>query len=206
MNAQKMHVAVVDDDQDVRQSIEWTLQSVAYEVRTFQTADEFLAQLVPTETFTVLIDLLLPGMTGLGLCREIVTKKIPCTFAVITGHADVPSVVEVMKLGAIDLLEKPFTRQRLLEVVNKAVEVAQRKFKSQWEESEVLRQLQTLSPREREIFEAVAGGLVTKEIARQLNISARTVDVHRSRIMQKLGIESPLQLARVLAIAQRNSA
>lgn len=199
------YVVVVDDDSEVCQSIAWTLNSVGYSVQTYPSVDAFLAQPVPGQPLTVLIDLLLPGMTGLGLCREILARDIPCVFAVISGHADVPTAVEAMKLGAIDLLEKPFGKQRLLEVVSKATATARERSSHRHEAAETLRRLESLSPREREIFDAIASGLVTKEIAKRLEISGRTVDVHRSRIMQKLGIESPLQIANILAIVKQTS-
>ena len=122
--AETAYVCVIDDDSEVCRSIAWTLNSLGYSVQTFRAADEFLAQPLPGEPMTVLIDFVLPGMTGLGLCREIVARRIPCTFSVISGHADVPFAVEAMKLGAVDLLEKPFSRQRLLEVVNRAIKSA----------------------------------------------------------------------------------
>lgn len=193
------HVLVVDDDDGLRQSIAHTLSSVGYSVEAFPSADVFLSHAISAEPTTVLIDFLLPGMTGLDLCREIIARNLPCTFSVISGHADVPSAVEAMKLGAVDLLEKPFGRQRLLEVVKKALDAAHHRAVNRAAEASTLQRLESLTPREREVFEAVASGLVTKEIARRLGISARTIDVHRSRIMQKLGIESPLQLASVLA-------
>jgi len=205
LKAETAYVCIVDDDSEVCRSIELTLTSMGYSVHTFPAADEFLAQPSPGTPMTVLIDFLLPGMTGLGLCREIVARNLPCTFAVISGNADVSSAVQAMKMGAVDLLEKPFSRQSLLEVVNKAIEAARGMAQRRVEEKESASQLALLSTREREVFDAITAGLVTKEIAGRLGISVRTVDVHRSRIKQKLGIDSPLQLANLLAAVQRHS-
>lgn len=193
-------VYVIDDDADVRESLVSMLESVGYSVGSFALADEFLSQASTAEPSAVLVDLLLPGMMGLDLCREIISRELPCEFAVISGHADVPSTVDAMRLGAVDLLEKPFSKQRLLTTVDRALQNARTKFKKRASDEEVTRRLTVLSPREREIFCAVAEGLVTKEIATRFGISARTVDVHRSRIKQKLGVESPLQLANFLAL------
>jgi FixJ family two-component response regulator len=198
-------VYVVDDDPGVNESITWTLNSVGYIVETFLGAPEFLSKAKIANPSVVIIDLLLPGMTGLNLCREILARRLACSFVVISGHADVPSALEAMHLGAIDLLEKPFSRQRLLEIVDKALRVACANHRRIAEEDEVNRRLQDLSPRERQVFDAIAAGLMTKEIAKQLELSVRTVDVHRSRITQKLGLESPLQLANLLAVIERKA-
>ncbi len=196
-------VHVIDDDCDVRESIAWTLNSFGYAVETYPEAAGFLSRETESDPSVVIVDMLLPGMTGLRLCRELVARRLPVSFVVISGHADVPSAVEAMRLGAVDLLEKPFGRQQLLDVVSKALRVARTNHQIRVEKDEAASRLATLTPREREIFDAVASGLVTKEIARQLALSRRTVDVHRSRIMQKLGIQSPLQLANLLAMVKR---
>jgi len=193
-------VYVVDDDTDVRESLVCMLESVGYSTNGFARANDFLSQVDSDEPSAVMVDLMLPGMMGLDLCREMISRELPCEFAVISGHADVPSTVDAMRLGAIDLLEKPFTRPRFLSTVDKALQIARAKHKKRLTDEEVTRRMTVLSQREREIFCAVAEGLVTKEIAARFGISARTVDVHRSRIKQKLGVESPLQLANFLAL------
>ena len=205
MQREMGQVYVVDDDPDVSRSIAWTLNSVGYTVGNYPVAAEFLSQATISDPSAVLVDMLLPGMTGLDLCREIATRRMPCAFAMMSGHADVPSAVEAMHLGAIDLLEKPFSRERLLAVVNRILQIARVNQKSRVEEDDATRRLQELSPRERDVFEAVAAGLATKEIAKHLGVSTRTVDVHRSRIMQKLGLRSPLALANLLAILERRA-
>jgi len=194
---------IIDDDADVRSSIELVLTSVGYSVRSFTTAQEFLVHDVGSEPHCLIIDLLLPGMTGLSLCRELASRRAAFAFLVITGNGDVASAVESMRLGAIDFLEKPFSRQRLLEAVDRAVRKAQASYFDRCEERKFAERFAKLTAREHGVLNAVAAGLMTKEISKQLGISTRTVDVHRSRIMQKLEIESPLQLARILAILTR---
>ncbi|MGC3968833.1 MAG: response regulator [Pirellulales bacterium] len=196
-------VYVVEDDADLRQSIEWILRSVGYDVMTFGAADEFLLRLEGKNAACLVVDLLLPGMTGLKLCREIVRRKLICSFVMISGHGDVPSTVEAMRLGAVDFLEKPFSHQELLTAVDLALATS-RAIQNRFEaDAEAGARLATLTPREQQIFEAVCDGLVSKEIAKRLGISSRTVDVHRSRIMEKLKIESHTQLAHLIAAAYR---
>lgn len=195
-------VYVVDDDPGVMSGIAMILGSLDYSVDTFSTADEFLAKGVGSAPSCLLVDLLLPGITGLELCKEIVSRQMPCTFVVITGHGDVNTAVEAMRLGAIDFLEKPFSRQRLVTGIKLALESARRRFENSALRQDALRRLTTLSPSERKVFDLLAFGLLTKEISKRLGISTRTVDVHRSRIMHKLHIESPLQLARFFYLVE----
>jgi RNA polymerase sigma factor (sigma-70 family) len=197
-------VHIVDDDLDMRESIACVLNTVGYSVAAYSTADEFLLSVESnghggSANSCLLIDLLLPGMSGLRLLREIRSRKQSCAVVVISGNGDVPSAVEAMQLGAVDFLEKPFTRGRLLGAVNEALRKARELQERSEAEKAVSARLAKLTDREREIFRALADGLLTKEIAKRFAISTRTVDVHRSRIMQKLGIASPLQLAHLIA-------
>lgn len=200
MESDRDQVFVVDDDFDIRESVSWVLKSVGYTVTTFSSADEFLRHDVAPKTHCLVVDLLLPGMTGLKLCQEVLARKTACAFIVITGNGDVPSAVEAMRMGAYDFLEKPFSRERLLNSVHDALQKVHLQHKNRVKENDALKRLATLTPRERDVLDAVAAGLPTKSIATRLGSSARTVDVHRSRIMQKLGIESPVQLAHFLAV------
>lgn len=199
-------VFVVDDDEQIRESLAAALLAVGYAIETYVDAAEFLARAVIGGPSVAIVDMLLPGMPGLTLCRQIVELRVPCAFLMISGHVDVRSAVAAMRLGAIDVLEKPFGWPQLLEAVDQGLRVARANQASQSEREEAGRRLQRLTPREREILDAVASGLVTKVIARRLALSPRTVDVHRSRIMGKLEIESPLQLAHFLSLLQAQSA
>lgn len=201
-------VHIVDDDPDLRDSLACVLNSVGYAVVQYPTADEFFHNIGPSldadgGNHCLLVDLLLPGMSGLKLLREIRSRKAPFAFVVITGNGDVSSAVEAMRLGAVDFLEKPFTRGRLLDAVNGALRMARELQERTAAEEAVSARLAKLTEREREIFRALADGLLTKEIAKRFAISTRTVDVHRSRIMQKLGIASPLQLAHFITMLQQ---
>jgi FixJ family two-component response regulator len=200
MNEQINNVIVVDDDAEMRESITWILGSLGYSVQAFATADEYLRQPISSEPFCLLADLLLPGTTGLKLCREIAARQTPCSFIMISGNGDIPSAVEAMRLGAIDFLVKPFSRQQLLDAVARAIQKARDVEQERQRKQTYSSRIAKLSTREQEVLNAVASGLVTKEIASRMAISVRTVDVHRSRIMHKLGIESPLQLANIFAV------
>ncbi len=200
MDGVSSHVCVVDDDPAMRESIAWILKSVGYSVQSFASADEYLAAPNSTDPSCVITDLLLPGTTGMNLCREIASGESPCSFVMISGYGDIPSAVEAMRLGAIDFLVKPFSRQQLIDAVSRAMQKAYDDQQERQSKKEYATRMAKLSDREHEVLNAVASGLVTKEIASRLSISPRTVDVHRSRIMHKLGIESPMQLANIFAI------
>jgi FixJ family two-component response regulator len=197
-------VYVVDDDRDVRDSVKWILGSVGYRVKVFADAQTCLEQVEGDEPICFLVDLLLPGMTGLRLCQEFLTGHPSFAFVLISGHADVPSAVEAMKLGAVDFLEKPFSRERLLAVVHEAMRLATCRQKKVAEEDDVEERLNTLSAREREVFQCMAEGLATKQIARSLGISNKTIDVHRSKIMKKLQVDTPTQLGRLFYLSNRH--
>lgn len=196
-------VYVVEDNDDTRKSIEWTLTSVGYTVRCFPDAPSCLKQIDFSSPCCAVVDLLLPGMTGLSLCNELRSHEGRCAVVMISGHGDIESAVEAMKQGVVDFLEKPFGREKLLTSVHQAIELAKRHYRDSEEEAEITQRYATLSPREAEVFHWMATGLVTKQIASILGISPRTVDVHRSKIAQKMHLDSPTQMAHVLSVLQR---
>lgn len=198
-------VHIIDDDADMRASLACVLNSVGYRTIGFPTADDFLTAAPTTveqsaATHCALIDLLLPGMSGMKLCEELRNRRASCAFMVITGNGDVQSAVQAMRLGACDYLEKPFTQRQLLEAVHAGLQSAREANERMSEQDGVRSKLKKLTARELEIFRALADGMLTKEIAKHFAISTRTVDVHRSRIMQKLDISSPLQIAAFISV------
>lgn len=201
--AAAVNVYVVDDNEEIRNSVHWTLTTVGYLVQTFDNAQDCLNHIDAAIPACVVVDLLLPGMTGLRFCRELFAKQGNCAVVMISGHGDVASAVEAMKLGVVDFLEKPFGREHLLHAVDQGIELVTRRQQEIQEEDEVAERLRTLSSREREVLESMAAGLVTKQIAGKLGISPRTVDVHRSHITQKLRIHSPSQLSHLLLLHGR---
>ena len=197
-------VFVLDDDQTIRDAICTALRDVGYEVRGFSCPEE-CRRSIPCDVPTCLVvDLVLPGVTGLRFCEQVQNlPNVACV--IISGHGDVRSAVRAMKLGAIDFLEKPFSRESLLDAVQKALSCANYRYRESKEEEVIGARVDSLSPREREIYDLLGQGLATKEIARHLGISRRTVDVHRSNIARKLGLESPTQLAYTMFVVRRRS-
>ncbi|XZE19600.1 response regulator transcription factor [Pirellulaceae bacterium SH449] len=204
IDVDKLPVFVIDDDIDMRESIEWILTSFGYQVTVFEQAKECLESMKFDDPCCIIVDLLMPGLTGLQFCRELFKKQQTCAVIMISAHGDVSTVVESMKMGVIDFLEKPFTRETLLNAVNRAKEKAQELYHEQLEEKRIIDRIKTLSARELQILECVSQGMVTKQIAKQLGISTRTVDVHRSNILQKLKISSIAQLSSFLYLYQRH--
>lgn len=197
---------LIDDDADMRESLALVLRSVGYEVQAFSQAQDFLEAFDPRTPAVAVVDLLLPGMSGLKLCAELLRNEARCKFVVISGHGDVTSVVAAMKLGAVDFLEKPFTRERLLSSVDQASRQSVQEARQYAAEEELEARLKLLTPQESRVFELIAAGLASKEIAARLQISRKTVDVHRCRIMHKLQVESPGQLGSVIALRARRNA
>jgi FixJ family two-component response regulator len=198
-------VYVVDDNQEMRESIQSTLSAVGCNVRTFENAPDCLKAVQAAVPACIVVDLLMPGMTGLQFCRELFTTSPTCAVVMITGHGDVRSAVEAMKLGVLDFVEKPFGREQLLEIVNRGIDSAMARHRELQEENEVAHRIDSLTLREREVLECLSEGIVTKQIAVKLGISPRTVDVHRSNLAQKLRIDSPSQLTRVMFLHRRHS-
>lgn len=196
-------VYLVDDDPDIRRSIASILASVGYSISAFATAEEFLKEEAISEPHCLIADLLLPGMTGLSLCRRVAETNPACGFILISGNADIASAVAAIRLGAFDVLEKPFGREKLLAALHDAFEKTTARCHVREEEDAAWARFEKLTSRERDVFSMVAAGQPTKTIARNCGISTRTVDVHRSRILQKLQIESPTQLAHLIAILDR---
>jgi len=198
-------VYVVDDDQSMRDSIQWTLHSVGYRVELFSDAQECLDSLGSESPNCVLVDLLLPGMSGMKLCEKL-ESRLDCSFVMISGHGEVKSAVQAMKLGAVDFLEKPFDRESLLDAVFRAVEHTKSLQEQIAEEKAIATKLYSLSSQEREIFDGLADGLTTEQIADSLGFPLETVDKHRSNISEKLNLDSPRQLANAIYLLHRSNA
>jgi two-component system, LuxR family, response regulator FixJ len=203
MEPEKGRVYIIDDDAGTRHSMSLVLNSVGHDVKTYSTAEAFLEEEIDSDPHCLIVELLLPGMTGLKLCREISTRNRACGFVVVTGNGDISTAVEAMRMGAVDFLEKPFHRLRLLESVYDVLRTVRSQFVSRLAEIEALARMSKLTLRERDVFAGIAAGLPTKTIAANFGISVRTVDVHRSRITHKLGVESAWQLAHFILVLNR---
>ncbi|MCB1785750.1 MAG: response regulator transcription factor [Chromatiaceae bacterium] len=197
----KSTVFVVDDDQAMRNSLKWLIESVGMLVESFSSADDFLAQYQPGRAGCLVLDVRMPGMSGLDLQDYLVQKNIRIPAVIITGHGDVPMAVRAMKAGAIDFIEKPFNDEALLDAIRRAIAYEEQQRVHQVEHLQIQERLAHLTPREHEVMMMVTEGKSNKEIANTLGVSAKTIEAHRARVMEKMQAGSLAELVRmVLAV------
>jgi two-component system response regulator FixJ len=193
-------VYIVDDDEAVRDSLSVLLESKGFAVKSFASAPEFLAAVSSLRTGCLIVDIRMPEMDGLELQQHLIDRSLGFPLIVITGHGDIPLAVRAMKAGAVDFIEKPFASEAILA----SLEVAFSRLTTQEEEDPTkvaaVAKLALLSPRERQVLEGLLAGLPNKSIAYDLEISPRTVEIHRARVMDKMGARSLSELIR-LALA-----
>jgi len=194
-------VFVVDDDRAMRDSLRWLLESIGLTVRTYATAAEFLREHQPSQPGCLVLDVRMPGMSGLDLQAELVKRGAELPTIVVTGHAEVAMAVRAVKAGAIDFIEKPFSDQLLLDRVRQALEIDRQSREVRARREEARRRLASLSAREREVLELVAAGKANKEVAAALGLSPKTVEVHRAHVMSKMAVDSLAELIRVAILA-----
>ena len=194
-------VFVVDDDRAMRDSLRWLLESIGLTVRTYATAAEFLREHQPSQPGCLVLDVRMPGMSGLDLQAELVQRGAELPTIVVTGHAEVAMAVRAVKAGAIDFIEKPFSDQLLLDRVRQALEIDRQSREVRARREEARRRLASLSGREREVLELVAAGKANKEVAATLGLSTKTVEVHRAHVMSKMAVDSLAELIRVAILA-----
>ena len=189
-------VFVIDDDDSVRRSLERLLRSVDLDVRTFSSAREFFELPLVDRPACVVLDLRLPGPSGLELQESLIRagRDIPIIF--ISGHADVPSSVRAIKAGAVDFLQKPFSDQALLDIIYRALRDDREARKERAELAAIRQRFDTLTPRERDVLGLVVQGRLNKQIASDLGISEKTVKFHRGRVMEKTQAGSVAELVR----------
>lgn len=189
-------VYVVDDDAAVRESIATLLQSQGIRTEIFPEAQAFLQAFSPERPGCLIVDVRLPGISGLDLQRQLAEMDAPLPVIVITGHADVPMAARAMRAGALDFIEKPFPPRRLLEVVGEALALDARRRLRQQEETSLRAGLARLTASERTVLHRVAEGTYNKVTAAELGVSVSTVEAYRRRLMRKLGAESLYDLVR----------
>jgi len=195
-------VHVIDDDEAVRQSIEFLLRTAGVMARTYDSASAFLDVLPTVESGCIITDVRMPGISGIELLRRLGEMRIGIPVIVITGHGDVPLAVEAMKNGAIDFLEKPFEDELLLASVRSALNRSQENAARDAERAAVEARLATLTNREREVLEGLVAGKPNKIIAFDLSISPRTVEIYRANVMTKMKAASLSELVRMALIAR----
>jgi two-component system response regulator FixJ len=194
-------VFVVDDDRAMRDSLRWLLESVGLSVRTYPTAADFLREYEPSQPGCLVLDVRMPGMSGLDLQAELARRGAGLPTIVVTGHAEVPMAVRAVKAGALDFIEKPFSDQLLLDRVRQALEIDRQDREVRCRRDEARRRLESLTAREREVLALVVAGKANKEIAADLGLSPKTVEVHRARVMSKMAVDSLAELIRVAILA-----
>ena len=189
-------VYVVDDDAAVRDSLVWLLGSVGLRAISFASAAEFLEGYSDTGISCLVSDVRMPGMSGLELQKALKTRGIEIPFILMTAFGDVSTAVKAMKAGAVDFIEKPFNNQDMLDLINTALQIDAARRKDIEADVENAELLARLTPQEHRVFERVAAGLSNREIASEMDISVKTVEVHRARVMRKLEANSVAELVR----------
>ncbi len=207
MNNKTEIVYVVDDDEAVRDSLTWLLESNGYTIKCQSSAERFLQSLQNDDKETVsclILDVRMPGMSGLELQERLLSEAIPMPIAFITGHGDVSMAVTTMKKGAVDFIEKPFKESELKILVEKMLTRARVDYAKADTQKNTQNLLSKLTGREKQVLERIVAGRLNKQIADDLNISIKTVEAHRANIMEKLNVNTVADLLR-LALSESNS-
>jgi FixJ family two-component response regulator len=196
----KPTVFIVDDDASVRKSLKRLLLSSGFEVVTFSSAEAYLGNVPISSSSCLLLDVRMPGLNGIALKEELESRGFFTPIVFITGHGDIPMSVGAMKSGAVDFLPKPFSDQDLFNAIDRAIDRDIRERQERSELESIQRRLETLTFREREVFDLVVTGMLNKQIAYELGPGEKTIKVHRGRVMKKMEVDS---LAELVQIAER---
>ena len=198
MPPQTATVFVVDDDEGVRNSLRFLLKSVGLTTQTLASAGEFLDSYKPSQPGCLVLDVRMPGMSGLELQQQLNLRGAVIPVIFITGHGDIPMAVEAMQQGAFDFLQKPFRDQDLIDRIQRALERDARNRAALEQHARIRERLDSLTPREREVLALMTHGKPNKIMAAELGVSQRTVEIHRARVMEKSGAASLAQLVRMV--------
>lgn len=198
MSVSESTIYIVDDDKAVLDALSLMLEQENFNVKTFENAEDFLENHQTAESACAIIDIRMPGMDGMELHETLLKRNILLPIIFLTGHGNIPMSVKAMKSGAIDFLTKPVTREKLLTSIKAALRESERLLTEKIHHQDALSHLSELTDRERDVMLLAVQGLANKNIARQLGISHRTVEIHKSKIMHKTGAENLLDLARIV--------
>ena len=190
-------VYVIDDDAAMRDSLNFLLDAANFEVALFESATNFLEVLPRLDFGCVISDIRMPGIDGIELLRRMKLLDSRFPIVIITGHGDVPLAVEAMKLGAVDFLEKPFEDDRLIGIIEAAIRQNEPAAKDEAVTQDIAARIESLSPRERQVMDGLIAGLSNKMIARNYDISPRTIEVYRANVMTKMQASSLSELVRL---------
>jgi FixJ family two-component response regulator len=190
-------VFIVDDDDAVRRFLSGLVQSINLRVEVHASAQDFLDAYEPGCPGCLLLDVRMPGMSGLELQRELAGQSIDLPVIILTGHGNVPVAVQAMKAGAVDFIEKPFNNELLLDRIQTVVAQSVRADGARTRRNEISNRLKSLTPRERQVFDLVVAGEVNKSIAHHLSISEKTVEIHRANVMNKMRAKSLASLVKM---------
>jgi FixJ family two-component response regulator len=198
MDKSKPVVYVVDDEKQIRESLGMLLKTMDLNVEMYSNAQDFLSDYNAEQHGCLVLDVRMPGMSGLELQAQLASERINIPIIIITGHGDVPMAVQAIRVGALDFIEKPFREQELLDSIQKAIKLDAENKENRAEQEKWKEAFSALTPREREIVRELVLGKANKLIAYELGISPKTVDFHRANIMDKLGVESVVELVRLI--------
>ena len=196
MTLSEAAVFIVDDDSLIRDSLKQLVKSAGLQADTFSSAQAFLEEELPDKPSCLILDIRMPGLSGLSLQDELIKRGISIPIIFITGHGTVPMSVRAMKAGAVDFLQKPFEDQELLDVIHHSIEQNRQTRLKKAEINEIEQYIKSLTPREHEILVLVTTGMLNKQIAYKLEMSENTVKTHRARIMRKMEVTSLAELVR----------
>ena len=197
MTEENQTVFIIDDDPSVRAAIERLVKAIGLSVETFESGQDFLQSRLPEAPSCVVLDVRLPGLSGLNLQKEMIDRGICIPVIFITAHGDIPMSVQAMKAGAVDFLTKPFRDQDLLDAIEQAIVSDQKAREKRTEVANLRVRYDSLTPREQEVMALVVTGLLNKEIAAEFGMSEKTIKIHRGHAMQKMKADSLAELVRM---------
>lgn len=198
MSNKALTVFIVDDDQAVRDSLADLVDSVGYRYASYATATDFLADYSIDRLGCLVLDIRMPGMSGLELQQELIRREALLPIIFITGHGDIPMAVQAIQNGALDFIQKPFRDQDLLDRINQALNSCNQQQNTQRHTQSLKQHIHNLTPREHQVMQMIVEGKANKVIAIELNLSQRTIEVHRKNVMQKLEAHSLAELVRIV--------